>query len=259
MPRTARAAVGGVCYHFLNRGNDRRAVFHKGGDFAAFVKALAQAAAAVPPRPLADCLMPYHFHLVSWPRGGDDLGVGMRWLLTTHLRRYHRRCPSNGHLWQGRFQAFPVPGDARRLTVPRSGERNPLRAGRVAWAEEWSRSSLPGRARPAVPAWLSAGPVALPADRPTCVNAAAMLVAEAALRACARRDGPYATEGVSTIDGRGAGAGGRPAATRPAAPGNAEWLNVPFSSSLTAAKAITDLVMKHSNNEFPRKLRILVN
>ena len=33
MPRTARAAAGGVCYHFINRGNDRRQVFRKDGDW----------------------------------------------------------------------------------------------------------------------------------------------------------------------------------------------------------------------------------
>jgi putative transposase len=37
MPRTARAAVGGLCYHVLNRGNGRAEVFHKPEDFDAFV------------------------------------------------------------------------------------------------------------------------------------------------------------------------------------------------------------------------------
>jgi RHS repeat-associated protein len=32
MPRTARASVGGNCYHLLNRGNARRQVFHKPED-----------------------------------------------------------------------------------------------------------------------------------------------------------------------------------------------------------------------------------
>jgi hypothetical protein len=39
MPRTARASVGGMCYHVLNRGNRRAEVFHKDGDYQAFVKA----------------------------------------------------------------------------------------------------------------------------------------------------------------------------------------------------------------------------
>jgi hypothetical protein len=37
MPRAARAAVGGVCYHVINRGNGRRQVFHKEGGYHAFV------------------------------------------------------------------------------------------------------------------------------------------------------------------------------------------------------------------------------
>ena len=42
MPRTARASQGGYCYHVLNRGNARRTLFHKDGDFRAFVKLLKQ-------------------------------------------------------------------------------------------------------------------------------------------------------------------------------------------------------------------------
>ncbi|MDH5668385.1 MAG: hypothetical protein OEY86_10270 [Nitrospira sp.] len=29
MPRTARASVGGLCYHIINRGNARAEVFRK--------------------------------------------------------------------------------------------------------------------------------------------------------------------------------------------------------------------------------------
>jgi hypothetical protein len=37
MPRTARASAGGYCYHVINRGNARGAVFHKEKDLIAFV------------------------------------------------------------------------------------------------------------------------------------------------------------------------------------------------------------------------------
>jgi len=33
MPRTARTAVGGICYHVVNRGNARGEVFHKPEDY----------------------------------------------------------------------------------------------------------------------------------------------------------------------------------------------------------------------------------
>jgi hypothetical protein len=50
MSRTARASRGGYCYHVLNRGNGRRAVFHKDSDFHAFVKSLHDAGERVPMR-----------------------------------------------------------------------------------------------------------------------------------------------------------------------------------------------------------------
>jgi putative transposase len=45
MPRTALASQGGYCYHVLNRGNGRRTVFRKDGDFAAFLKLMTEATA----------------------------------------------------------------------------------------------------------------------------------------------------------------------------------------------------------------------
>jgi len=43
MPRAARASVGGICYHVINRGNARREVFLKDDDYEAFLKALGHA------------------------------------------------------------------------------------------------------------------------------------------------------------------------------------------------------------------------
>ena len=58
MARTARASVGGMCYHVLNRGNGRMKVFRKDGDYQAFLKAMAHATVEVPMRVLAYCLLP---------------------------------------------------------------------------------------------------------------------------------------------------------------------------------------------------------
>ena len=40
----AQAAVGGLCYHVINRGNARGEVFHKPEDYAAFCRLLQEAA-----------------------------------------------------------------------------------------------------------------------------------------------------------------------------------------------------------------------
>lgn len=128
MPRIARASAGNVCYHVLNRGNARNEVFHKAGDYGAFLRLLNQANERVSMRLLAFCLMPNHFHLVAWPRNDGDLSSWMQWLMTAHVRRYHRHYDSSGHVWQGRFKAFPIQSDEHLLTVMRYVERNPVRA-----------------------------------------------------------------------------------------------------------------------------------
>src|SRR5438128_1777621 len=163
MPRTARASVGGICYHVLNRGNDRREVFRKEGDYEAFLKALAHASIEIPMRVLALCLMPNHFHLVVWPKEDGELSRWMHWLLNTHVRRYHKHYHSSGHIWQGRFKAFPIQQDEHLLAVLRYVERNPLGPGLAKRAEQWRWSSARCWQDAALrPSYLQAGPVARP-------------------------------------------------------------------------------------------------
>ena len=145
MPRTTRASAANYCYHVLNRGNGRAEVFHKAADFAAFHAMIGQSKARLPMRGLGYCLMPNHFHLVVRPHGDGDLSRWLQWLLTAHVRRYRRHYGSSGHVWQGRFKAFPCQDDAHLLTVLRYVERNALRAGLVARAQDWRYGSLAAR------------------------------------------------------------------------------------------------------------------
>ena len=162
MPRTARASVGGVCYHVLNRGNGRLRVFRDADDYAAFVDLVGRACERVAMRVLAYGLMPNHFHLVLWPRAAADLGRWMQWLLTSHVRRHHRRRRTSGHVWQGRFKAFPIQRDGHLVTVLRYVERNPVRAGLVKRAERWPWSSAAVHTTRSRPEWLADGPTPLP-------------------------------------------------------------------------------------------------
>jgi putative transposase len=129
MPHTAWASVGGICYHVWNRGNGRADVFHKDGDFAAFVKLMVSANERLPLRLLGYCLLNNDFHFVLWPYQDGDLSRWMQWLSISHVRRDHCHYHSSGHVWHGRFKAFPIQDDDHLLTVLRY-ERKPLRAGR---------------------------------------------------------------------------------------------------------------------------------
>lgn len=193
MARTARASVGNVCYHVINRGNGRATVFHADGDYAAFEELLGQATARLPMRLLAYSLMPDHFHLVLWPRRDGDLSRWMQWLLTAHVRRYHRVHGTSGHVWQGRFKAFPIQQDQHLLTVLRYVERNPRRSRLVTRAEQWRWSSLYAKG-PRPHPLLSASPVDRPRNWVSRVNrpeTEAELAELDALRRCVDRGRPF--------------------------------------------------------------------
>jgi putative transposase len=184
-----RGSQGGYCYHVLNRGNARRTIFHKDGDFAAFIKLLREAGEPIPVRLLAYCLIPNHFHLALWPRGDGDLSDYMRWLLTAHVRRYHQHYHSSGHVYQGRFRSFPIEEDDHLLTVLRYIERNPVRAGLVERAQHWRWPSAAPRRGGEPP--LDPGPVPRPAAWLEHVNGPQTEAEVDAIRECIRRRRPY--------------------------------------------------------------------
>ena len=194
MPRNERLIEAGVVYHVLNRGNDRMAVFHKDADYQAFVDLMTLSGERVrcgPMRVLAYALMPNHFHLVLWPRQDGALSQWMQWLLTAHVRRYHRHYHGSGHVWQGRFKAFPIQQDEHLLTVLRYVERNPLRAKLVRRAENWPWSSLHWRQEKQRLMFLDEGPVPRPRNWLARVNAAETTAELEAVRRSIARGAPY--------------------------------------------------------------------
>ncbi len=194
MPRTARASAANYCYHVLNRGNGRAQVFHKGEDYEAFIGLIQEACSRLPMRVVGYCLMPSHFHLVVWPRGDGDLSRWMQWLLTSHVRRYHRHYHSSGHVWQGRFKAFPIVADDHLRSVLRYVERNPLRARLVAKAEEWGWSSLRILLASEGTMWLDPGPAPRGGHWLQEVNGEQDDAEEDRIRECGRRGRPYGDE-----------------------------------------------------------------
>ncbi|QDU55356.1 REP-associated tyrosine transposase [Aeoliella mucimassa] len=191
MPRTARASQGGFVYHVLNRGNARGEVFHKDDDFAAFVHLMVEASERLPMRLVGYCLMPNHFHLLLWSHHDGDLSRWMQWLLTSHVRRYHRHYQSSGHVWQGRFKAFPIQDDEHYWTVLRYVERNPLRAGLVARSQDWEWSSLKSTTRSCPEELLSDGPLEKFRGWTNYVNGTETEAELAALRKSVERGTPY--------------------------------------------------------------------
>lgn len=119
----------------------------------------------------------------------------MHWLLTTHARRYQKLYRVSGHVWQGRFKAFPICEDDHRLAVLRYIERNPRRAGLVMRAEDWRWSSLRWRLQPLPLPFLHPGPVSRPGEWLDHVNRPQTEAELAAPRRCVVRGAPYGDAG----------------------------------------------------------------
>ncbi len=188
-------APGGLVYHVLNRAVARLPLFQTSGDYDAFEQVLTLAHKRHPTRILAYCVMPNHWHMVVWPRADDELTAFLRWLTHTHTMRWHawHETVGTGHLYQGRFKAFPVQTDEHFLSVCRYVERNALRAKLVKRAEQWRWCSLWRReygnlgSRSMLHSW----PVELPADWVQIVNTPQTLGELDALRQSVRRGSPY--------------------------------------------------------------------
>jgi putative transposase len=195
MPRTARSIHAGVCYHLINRGNNRATLFHHPAEYAAFVGLMRAAQERITLHLLAACLMPNHFHFVVRPQRADDVARWMHWLLTTHAHRYNLTYGTCGRVWQGRYKAFPIEQDEHLLTVVRYVERNAVRAGLVRRARDWKWCSAAWRIGPANRSrMLTALPVDLPRGWLDYVDRPQTSEETAALRACVNGQRPYGGE-----------------------------------------------------------------
>ena len=145
MPRIPRGDSADGIYHIINRGNMRIQVFNDAEDYEHFLELLYKSAEKEKVAIHAYCLMPNHFHLLLSPEGEGSLSRMMQWLMTSHVRYYHRKNKTSGHVWQGRYKSFIVQKDSYYIEVMRYIEANALRAGLVEKAEDWIYGSLYAR------------------------------------------------------------------------------------------------------------------
>lgn len=164
MARPPRNAPPGAIHHVVNRGNRRAVIFHKPGDYQAFVDVLREACARFDMRLIAFCVMPNHWHLVLWPGEDVSLSAFMQWLTSTHVRRYHAHYDlvGTGHLYQARYRNQVCKSERRLLATIRYVEANALAANLVRRARDWSWGSLRMRVKGAEDDFLTPCPIELP-------------------------------------------------------------------------------------------------
>ncbi len=139
-----------ACFHLIDRGHNREAVFADDEDRRAFLGLVARYGRRFGFRLYHYCLMSNHFHLLvqlADPRHVSPLMAG---LLRAYVHHCHRRHGFVGHRWQGRFKSPAVQTRGYLLSCGRYIERNPLEAGLVElpWDYPWSSAAAYALGRP---------------------------------------------------------------------------------------------------------------
>lgn len=151
MSRRARVIVPGLPHHITQRGNRRSEVFKDDKDRRLYLQLLRQHATKNDVDVWTYCLMSNHTHLILVPDSESGLSATLRDTHGTYASAFNRKYGLTGHLWQARFYSC-VLGDRHLWAAVRYVERNPVRAGMVARAEEylWSSAAahVAGRADP---------------------------------------------------------------------------------------------------------------
>ena len=154
MARALRVEYSGAVYHVMARGDGGKRIFETDEDHFAFLARLGKACESHGWRVHAWVLLSNHFHLLlETPH--PNLVSGMKWLLGVFSQSWNRARKRRGHVFQGRYKAVPVNGDAADAyyfrIVADYIHLNPARAGLVDGKEKplagYRWSSLPDYAK----------------------------------------------------------------------------------------------------------------
>ena len=137
-------------FHVLNRAVGRLTMFEQPAACDAFFRLLDETWEIVPPQIFAPAVMPSHWYFVVPPPTDDQVSKFLQRLTVAHTTRHHAHYKTNGtgHVYEGRFQSFPIQRDEHLLIAMRYVEPNPVRANFVELAEEWLRGSAYARQQP---------------------------------------------------------------------------------------------------------------
>lgn len=131
MPRLPRLDLPGIAQHVIQRGNDRQPCFFTPDDYRRYLHDLNEIALREECAVHAYVLMTNHVHLLVTPGEQGRLSRMMQALGRRYVRHVNRTHHRTGTLWEGRYKACLVAGDAHLLRCHRYIELNPLRAAMV--------------------------------------------------------------------------------------------------------------------------------
>jgi REP element-mobilizing transposase RayT len=102
MARRPRIEIPGY-YHVLNRGVERRKIFHEPKDYRRFETLMCTYAKKYAVTIHNYCLMSNHYHILL-EISRENLSKYMRQLNMNYAIYFNKKYKRSGHLWQGRFK-----------------------------------------------------------------------------------------------------------------------------------------------------------
>jgi REP element-mobilizing transposase RayT len=148
VPRPPRVEYENAIYHIVTRGDGRRRIFHDGRHYERFTEGLTAQVDRCGWRVIACCWMPNHIHaLIKTPQ--PNLCRGMQHWLSGYANWYAKRNRRGGHLFQGRYKAFPVEDEGYYWNLSRYIHLNPCNGSKplADSPEGYAHSSYRGYAR----------------------------------------------------------------------------------------------------------------
>lgn len=141
MPRLPRLVLPGHAQHVILRGNNRQAIFQTDQDRERLLATLREVAVQHRVAIHAYVLMDNHLHLLASPSTEAGLSAMMQGLGRRYVAWFNARHQRSGTLWEGRFRAGLIEGDAQVMACIRYVELNPVRAGYCVEPAQWTWSS----------------------------------------------------------------------------------------------------------------------
>ncbi len=130
----------GVPHHVTQRGNNRRDVFFHDRDRNVYLDSVFEYAERYRLAVWGYCLMTNHVHFIVVPDQPTSIGRVFARTHSDYARYANLLRHGCGHVWQARFYSCPLDSAAAWQALAYV-ERNPVRAGLVERAEEYSWSS----------------------------------------------------------------------------------------------------------------------
>ena len=141
MPRRPRISSEAGIYHFINRGDNKKDLFHREKDYKQYLSLMKEHSERLGIRIHHYCLMKNHTHILLKCPTVQTLSLFGHFLQRCYAYYYCKAHRWSEQVFRKRFISIPIDKDSYLLECGRYIERNPVRAKLVADPKDFAHSS----------------------------------------------------------------------------------------------------------------------